>query len=127
MDKPVNPGATAALTGERLPRLRFWGQALREASRARDWLALGRLDGELAQALRDWASQGGFWTPAERQALEQLKLAHAQARAICEAELRNLGDTLDLMRQGRDRWQAYSESASWSAGAGEEALSGEHA
>jgi hypothetical protein len=127
VDKQASPGAAAALTGERLPRLRFWSQALREASRARDWLALGRLDGELAQALRDWAARGGVWTPAERQALEQLKLAHAQARAICEAELRNLGDTLDLMRQGRDRWQAYSESASWSAAAGEEELSGEQA
>lgn len=100
-------------------QLRLWAQGLREASRNRDWQAVARLDAELAAALRQWPSLAG-WNPAERQALDLLKQVHTQVREFCAAEMRNLGETLELMRQGRDRWQAYAESTGWDGSAGDD-------
>lgn len=98
---------------DKLMQLRQLTQGLREAGRGRDWAALSRLDAELAATLRRWPAPVQL-SEAERQALQGLKQAHAQSRELCAAELASLTQTLQSMRQGRERWSAYAESAGWS-------------
>jgi len=93
-------------------QLQGLAQGLERASRSRDWAALARADADLVAALRQWPSLAG-WSADERAALEQLRGQHAQARAHCEAELSALSATLQNMRQGRERWQAYAQSNNW--------------
>lgn len=89
-----------------------FSRGMQQASGARDWLALTRLDGELATALQQWPALSA-WSAPERAALQQLQQVHAQVRLQCAAELQNLSQTLEQMREGRGRWQAYAESANW--------------
>lgn len=97
---------------DKTQQLQGLAQGLERASHSRDWAALARADADLVAALRQWPSLAG-WSADERAALEQLRRQHALARAHCEAELRALSATLQDMRQGRERWQAYAQSNNW--------------
>ncbi|MCX2861702.1 hypothetical protein OOZ63_07615 [Paucibacter sp. PLA-PC-4] len=104
---------------ERMPLIERLGRGLKQASGARDWQALARLDRELSLALRDWADVAS-WSVAERGALQALHRRHQEARLHCAAELQNLAQTLEQMRAGQGRWQAYAESSNWSDSAQDE-------
>lgn len=82
-------------------------QGLRQASRHRDWRALQRLDLDLAAALGGWVPPVAL-TGLERQALQAISEAHAEARQICRDEMQSLDQTLNQMREGRERWRAYA-------------------
>ncbi|NCT82413.1 MAG: hypothetical protein GXC94_04670 [Comamonadaceae bacterium] len=82
-------------------------QGLRQAGRHRDWRALQRLDVELAAALRGWVPPVAPSTQ-ERQVLQALDEAHAEARQLCSDEMQALQQTLNQMREGRERWRAYA-------------------
>lgn len=92
--------------------LRF-ALGFQEASRRRDWQTVTQLDAELSELLGAWA-QRFEPSPAERQALQLVRQAHAKAREECRQELDGLIQTLEQMRQGRERWSAYAASAGWS-------------
>ncbi|MFT7723728.1 MAG: hypothetical protein QM788_13020 [Roseateles sp.] len=85
-------------------QLQRLAQALGDAGRRRDWRALQRLDLELGAALRGWTPAG----EPERQALQALGEAHAEARRCCRDEMQSLEETLSQMREGRERWRAYA-------------------
>jgi hypothetical protein len=92
-------------------RLQQLGERLRDACAQRNWIALARSDAELAQVL------GGLdvatLTPIERTALQQLRRLHQQISGECQRELERVGQTLEQMRQQRQGWSAYAESADW--------------
>ncbi|RZI57340.1 MAG: hypothetical protein EOP37_20840 [Rubrivivax sp.] len=92
-------------------RLQQLGERLRDACAQRNWIALARSDAELAQVL------GGLdvaaLTPIERTALRQLRRLHQQISGECQRELERVGQTLEQMRQQRQGWSAYAESADW--------------
>ena len=92
-------------------RLQMLGERLRDACAQRNWPALARGDAELAQLL------GGLdvatLTPGERAALQQLHRLHQQISGECQRELERVGQTLAQMRQQRQGWSAYAESADW--------------
>jgi len=85
---------------------------LGQAGGEQDWLALARIDRELAGQLAAWQG-GAAWTAAERQALDGLRLQHGQASALVHAELARLGQLLQQLTENRGRWTAYAESADW--------------
>ncbi|HEY1130744.1 MAG TPA: hypothetical protein VGF12_15175 [Roseateles sp.] len=82
-------------------------QGLRQAGRHRDWRALQRLDVDVGAALRDWAPSVAP-SELERKALTALGEAHAEARQLCRDEMQSLEQTLNQMREGRERWSAYA-------------------
>jgi len=82
-------------------------QGLRQAGRHRDWRALQRLDADLGAALRGW-TPSTVPSELERQALRALGEAHAEARQLCRDEMQALEQTLNQMREGRERWRAYA-------------------
>ncbi|MET0518973.1 MAG: hypothetical protein ABW005_09075 [Burkholderiaceae bacterium] len=84
---------------------------LNNASRKRDWQALRALDRELAGKLRQWADAP--LNAAERGSLQRLRESLGQALQSCAAEQQLLGQTLEHMREGRERWQAYAASTAW--------------
>ncbi len=105
---------TAAAAGRGVPitvRLQTLGERLRDACAQRNWTALARGDAELAQLLG--GLDAGALTPGERTALQQLRRLHQQVGAECQRELERLGQTLEQMRQQRQGWSAYAESADW--------------
>ena len=69
--------------------------------------ALQRLDLDLAAALGGWVPPVAP-TGLERQALQAISEAHAEARQICRDEMQSLDQTLNQMREGRERWRAYA-------------------
>lgn len=82
-------------------------QGLRQAGRHRDWRALQRLDVDLAAALSGWVPPVAP-SELERQALQAISEAHAEARQVCRDEMQSLEQTLNQMREGRERWRAYA-------------------
>jgi len=82
-------------------------QGLRQSARHRDWRALQRLDVDLAAALAGWARPLAP-SELERQALQAIGEAHAEARQVCRDEMQSLEQTLGQMREGRERWRAYA-------------------
>lgn len=82
-------------------------QGLRQAGRHRDWRALQRLDLDLAAALGGWVPPVAP-TELERQALQAIGEAHAEARQLCREEMQSLGQTLSQMRDSREGWRAYA-------------------
>jgi hypothetical protein len=80
---------------------------LRAAFATSNWRELKRTDAELAQLLRKlptWQK----WTQAERSALTDLELAHAEARQHCARESALYAERMANMRQNRDAWMAYA-------------------
>lgn len=94
-------------------RLQRLGERLRDACAQRNWTALARTDAELAQLLGGLAVAA--LTPGERAALQQLRGLHEQISGECRRELERVGQTLEQMRQQRQGWSAYAESADWGA------------
>ncbi len=86
---------------------------LKNASRNRDWLALNRLERELAGQLGQWSRAGVALSAAEQASLRQLREVLSQAQNACAAEQQLLGQTLERMREGKERWQAYAASTAW--------------
>lgn len=82
-------------------------QGLREATRHRDWRALQRLDVDLGAALSGW-TPSTVPTALERQAMQAVSEAHAEAHQLCRDEMQSLHQTLDQMREGREGWRAYA-------------------
>jgi hypothetical protein len=82
-------------------------QGLRQAGRHRDWRALQRLDAELAALLGDW-TPSAVPGALERQAVQAVSEAHAEARQRCRDEAHGLEQTLNQMSEGRERWRAYA-------------------
>jgi hypothetical protein len=92
-----------------------FAQRIRTACSASKWHDLRSVDAEMAQLLRklpDW--QG--WTQAERVALEDLKSAHAEARAHCARESALYAARMASMRENRIGWMAYAMQNDGSAG-----------
>lgn len=96
---------------DRQAQMQRYAVGLRNASRQGDWQALTRLDTELARHLRQWAQAP--LSGDERSGLQSLGEALRQARQVCADEQLQLGQTLERLREGRDRWTAYAESADW--------------
>jgi uncharacterized protein involved in exopolysaccharide biosynthesis len=82
-------------------------QGLRQASRRRDWRALQRLDVDLAAALGGWVPPAAP-SELESQAVQAIAEAHAEARQLCRDEMQSMAQTLNQMREGRERWRAYA-------------------
>lgn len=98
---------------DRLKLLQGLAARLGAAASERDWLALTRLDGELAAQLPAWNVDGASWSAAERLALQQLRQVHAQTRGLVDTELSHLSRLLRGLTDNQGRWTAYAASADW--------------
>lgn len=90
---------------------------LRNAAQAADWSAVGAIDREIAHLLR-WMQRTE--STEERAALEELRKAHADARARCDREAARIDEALVHMRTHRDGWMAYAMSGSHDSNLDEE-------
>lgn len=98
---------------DRLKLLHGLAARLGAAAAERDWLALTRLDGELAAQLPAWTDACKAWSVGERQALQQLRLVHADMRGLVDVELSHLARLLRGLADSQGRWTAYAASADW--------------
>ncbi|MBS0353885.1 MAG: hypothetical protein JSR83_08270 [Proteobacteria bacterium] len=92
---------------ERLDLLAALATRLRAATAARQWAAVGRIDGEIAALLESFRT--GFpLSSAERQAVDALAAVHGLAREVCADEAARIGRRLAEMCTHRDGWMAYA-------------------
>jgi hypothetical protein len=82
-------------------------QRLRDAAAGQDWAALAEADRDLARFLAIAAAQG-LPAPAERTALQALRLAHGQARTLCAEAGEQLARRMADMQTSKDGWLAYA-------------------
>lgn len=80
---------------------------LRAATAARDWVALGRIDRDIAVLLRGLRT-GSPLSASENQAMAALAAVHNLARQSCAEESARLGQRLVEMCAYREGWMAYS-------------------
>lgn len=80
------------------------------AAQERDWNKLAQVENRLNAELPPLKGQED-WTPAERHALEDLRLAHCKARECCSTELAMLQKLMSEMRANRDGLLAYAQSS----------------
>lgn len=84
-------------------------QRLRGAAADQDWAALADADRDLARFLAPVAGRAvPAPTPAERAAMQALRLAHQQARALCAEAGEQLARRMADMQSNKDGWLAYA-------------------
>lgn len=98
---------------DRLKLLQGLAARLGAAAAERDWLALTRLDSDLAAQLPAWSGDTATWSAGERQALQQLRQVHADTRGLVDTELSHLARLLRGLTDKQGRWTAYAASADW--------------
>lgn len=92
---------------KRLDILASMATRLRAAAAARQWVAVGRIDSEVATLLA--ALQHGCpLSDAEQQAMDALAAVHGLAREACSDEAARIGRRLTEMCTHRDGWMAYA-------------------
>ncbi|MGL6069776.1 hypothetical protein [Craterilacuibacter sp.] len=89
--KPLPPDATQ------------WAHALRQAAAAEDWPQLTLLD----RQLQDYLQQPD--RPHERDLLQALRSAYADAMAICAAHRSRLENEMSRLASSREGQQAYAQ------------------
>lgn len=92
---------------KRLDALASAATRLRAATAARQWVAVARIDAEIAALLASFRS-GCPLSSAERQAVEALAAVHGLAREACADEAARIGRRLAEMCTHRDGWMAYA-------------------
>lgn len=92
---------------KRLDVLAALATRLRAAAVARQWVAVGRIDGEIAALLAGFRA-GCPLSGAERQALDALAAVHRMARESCAEDAARLERRLTEMCTHRDGWMAYA-------------------
>lgn len=92
---------------KRLDVLAVMATRLRAAAAARQWVAVGRIDSEIATLLAA-LRQGCPLSDAEQQAVAALAAVHGLAREACSDEAARLERRLTEMCTHRDGWMAYA-------------------
>lgn len=92
---------------KRLDVLASAATRLRAATAARQWVAVARIDSEIAALLAELRA-GCPLSSAERQAVEALSAVHRMARESCADEAARLERRLTEMYTHRDGWMAYA-------------------
>lgn len=92
---------------KRLDVLASMATRLRAAAAARQWVAVGRIDSEIATLL-DSLQRGCPLSDAEQQAVDALAAVHRIARESCVDEAVRLERRLAEMCAHRDGWMAYA-------------------
>ncbi|HAT3916973.1 MULTISPECIES: hypothetical protein [Enterobacteriaceae] len=82
-------------------------QALRQATEDHNWPSVANVDGQIAELLT--AMQGNTLTQAERQALDNLKKVHQQARDYCQGQSDMLAAKMNLAARNREGATAYAQ------------------
>lgn len=92
---------------KRLDVLAALATRLRAATAARQWVAVGRIDSEIA-ALLAALQKGCPLSSGERQAVNALESMHRMARESCAEDAARLERRLTEMCAHRDGWMAYA-------------------
>ncbi|WP_079434084.1 hypothetical protein [Zoogloea sp. LCSB751] len=92
---------------KRLDVLAALATRLRAATAARQWVAVGRIDSDVA-ALLAGLHKGCPLSGAEQQAVDALAAVHRMARESCAEEAARLERRLTEMCAHRDGWMAYA-------------------
>lgn len=92
---------------KRLDVLAALATRLRAATAARQWVAVGRIDSDVAALLAS-LHKGCPLSSAEQQAVDALAAVHRMARESCAEEAARLERRLTEMCAHRDGWMAYA-------------------
>ena len=84
-------------------------RGLRQATEDHNWSAVMNVDAKIAELLT--AIQGKTLEVDERQALDNLKKIHLQARDYCQVESDKLAVKLNLTMRNREGAAAYAQFA----------------
>lgn len=92
---------------KRLDILAAMATRLRAATAARQWVAVARIDSEIATLLAGLQRTCPL-SSGERQALEALAAVHQMSRDACAEEMARVERRLTEMCTHRDGWMAYA-------------------
>jgi len=81
-------------------------RGLRQATEDHNWSAVMNVDAKIAELLT--AIRGKTLTADERQALDELKKVHQQAREYCQGESDKVEAKLNLAMRNREGAAAYA-------------------
>ena len=82
-------------------------QALRQATEDHNWPSVVNVDAKIAELLT--VIQGKNLSVAERQALDNLKKVHQQARDYCQGQSDMLAAKMNLATRNREGATAYAQ------------------
>lgn len=82
-------------------------QALRQATEDHNWPSVVNVDAKIAELLT--AIQGKNLSVAERQAMDNLKKVHQQARDYCQGQSDMLAAKMNLATRNREGATAYAQ------------------
>lgn len=82
-------------------------QSLRQATEDHNWPSVVNVDAKIAELLT--AIQGKNLSVAERQAMDNLKKVHQQARDYCQGQSDMLAAKMNLATRNREGATAYAQ------------------